>query len=116
MAPLPLNRLKTSLQAFTRAAVDFAGLFVTVQGRGKRREKQYLCLFTCLASRAVHLEMAYGLDIDSFLSAFYRMTNRRGMPEEISDNGTNFVTAEKELRKLTSEIVKDPEFCCNNDK
>jgi len=35
MAPLPLNRLKTSLQAFTRFAVDFAGPFVKIQGRGK---------------------------------------------------------------------------------
>jgi len=72
--PLPLNRLKTSLRAFTRAPVNFTGSFVTVQGRGKRRENS---LFTCLVLRAVHLEMAYGLDIDSFLSAFYQMTNRR---------------------------------------
>ena len=111
MAPLPLSRLKTSLRAFTRCAVDFAGPFVTVQGRGKRRQKRYLCLFTCLASRAVHLEMAYGLDVDSFLSAFNRMINRRGLPEEIiSDNGTNFVAAEKELGNLTKDIVKDPKF------
>ena len=111
MAPLPRNRLKTSLRAFTRSAIDFAGPFVTVQGSGKRREKRYLCLFTCLASRAVHLEIAFGLDVDSFLSAFYRMINRRGLPEDIiSDNGTNFVAAEKELRKLTNEIVKDPKF------
>jgi len=111
MAPLPLNRLKTSLKAFTRSAVDFAGPFITIQGRGKQREKRYLCLFTCLASRAVHLEIAFGLDVDSFLSAFYRMINRRGLPEEIiSDNGTNFVGAEKELRRLTNRIVEDRKF------
>ena len=57
------------------------------------------------------MEIAFGLDVDSFLSAFYRMINRRGLPEEIiSDNGTNFVAAEKEVRKLTNEIVKDPKF------
>ena len=50
MAPLPTSRLKPSLRAFARSAVDFAGPFITVQGRGKRREKRYLCLFTCLAS------------------------------------------------------------------
>ena len=59
MAPLPLNRLETSLKAFTRVAVDFGGPFITIQGRGRRREKRYLCLFTCLTSRAVHLEIAY---------------------------------------------------------
>ena len=72
MAPLPEIRLKAPLKAFARTAVDYAGPFITVQGRGKRREKRYLCLFTCLTSRAVHLEIAYGLDTDSFLNAFYR--------------------------------------------
>ena len=70
MAPLPLNRLETSLKAFTKVAVYFGGPFITVQGRGRCREKRYLCLFTCLTSQAVHLEMAYGLDIDSFMRAF----------------------------------------------
>ena len=64
-----------------------------------------------LASQAVHLEMVYGLDVDSILSAFYRMTNRRGIPKEvISDNGTNFVAAEKEIRRLTNQIVQDPKW------
>ena len=105
MAPLPTSRLKPSLRAFVRSAVDFAGPFITVQGRGKRREKRYLCLFTCLATRAVHLEMAYGLDTDSFLNAFYRMASHRGLPEEMySDNGTNFKGADAELKLLVREL------------
>ena len=103
MAPLPLNRLTTSLKAFTKVAVDFGGPFMTVQGT---RQKRYLCLFTCLASRAVHLEMAYSLDVDCFLNALNRIMNKRGVPEEIlSDNETNFVAANKELCEL---ICKDP--------
>ena len=43
MAPLPLNRLTASLRVFTRVAVDFGGPFMTVQGRGKPRQKRYLC-------------------------------------------------------------------------
>ena len=108
MAPLPKIRLKLPLRAFARTAVDFAGPFVTIQGRGKKRAKRYLCLFTCLTSRAIHLEMAYGLDTDSFLNAFYRMANRRGLPEEmISDNGTNFVGAERELKELVEQLDQD---------
>ena len=76
MAPLPAIRLKTPLKAFARIGVDYAGPFLTIQGRGKMRAKRYLSLFTCLLTRAVHLEMAYSLDTDSFLNAFYRMTNR----------------------------------------
>ena len=108
MAPLPISRLKMSLRAFTRTAVDFGGPFITVQGRGKRRAKRYLCLFTCLATRAVHLEIAFGLDTDSFLNSFYRMASRRGLPEEVySDNGTNFKGADNELKLLVSQIDED---------
>ena len=108
MAPLPISRLTTSLRAFTKTAVDFGGPFITVQGRGKRRLKRYLCLFTCLATRAVHLEVAFGLDTESFLNAFYRMASRRGHPEEMySDNGTNFKGADKELKSLISQLGTD---------
>ena len=104
MAPLPIARLQTSLRAFSRTAVDFGGPFITVQGRGKSRQKRYLCLFTCLATRAVHLEIAFGLDTCSFLNVFYRMVNRRGLPEEMySDNGTNFKAADKELKDLIQQ-------------
>ncbi|XP_047143903.1 uncharacterized protein LOC124817633 [Hydra vulgaris] len=73
MAPLPAMRFKEPLRAFARIGINFAGPFLTMQGRGKIRQKRYLCLFTCLLSRAVHLEMAYNLDTNSFLNAFYRM-------------------------------------------
>lgn len=107
MAPLPAVRAEMSLRAFTNISVDFAGPFLTKQGRGKARFKRYLCLFACMNTRAVHLEMAYGLDTDSFLNAFYRMTSRRGFPVQvISDNGTNFVGAEKELRNLVNALDK----------
>ena len=105
MAPLPTSRLKPSLRVFVRSAVDFAGPIFTDQGRRKRCEKRNLCLFTCLATRAVHLEMAYGLDTDAFLNAFYRMASHRGLPEEMySDNGTNFKGADAELKSLLREL------------
>ena len=90
MAPLPLARVQTS---------------ITIQGRGKHREKRYLCLFSCLATRAVHLEIAYGLSTDSFLNAFYRMASRRDLPDEVySDNGTNFIGADRELQALLAQV------------
>ena len=105
MAPLPLSRLMASTRAYTRTAVDFGGPYITVQGRGKRREKRNLCLFTCMAIRAVHLEIAFGLDTDAFLNAFYRMASRRGVPEEMySDNGTNFKGTDNELRLLVAQL------------
>ncbi|XP_071816656.1 uncharacterized protein [Apostichopus japonicus] len=72
MAPLPKRKATVTLRAFSKVAVDYAGPFLTIQGRGRVRTKRYLCLFTCLSTRAVHLEIAYGLDTDTFLNAFYR--------------------------------------------
>lgn len=58
MAPSPKSRLQLPLRAFERVGVDYVGPYLTKQGRGKTRAKRYLCLFICLATRAVHLEMA----------------------------------------------------------
>ena len=80
MAPLLLVRLRLPLRAFACVAVDYGGPFIAVRGRGKRKEKCWLCLFTCLTCHAVRLEMSFGLDTDSFLKCFIRMASRRGYP------------------------------------
>ena len=72
MGPLPQVRLRFTVRAFDQTAVDYAGPFTTIQGRGRHRLKRWLCVFTCLSTRAVHLEVAWGLDTDSFLNAFTR--------------------------------------------
>ena len=61
--------------------------------------KRYGVLFTCLTTRAVHIELAHSLSTDSFVNALRRFISRRGQVREMrSDNGTNFVGAERELR------------------
>ena len=87
-------------------AVDYGGPYITIKG-GKRRQKRYLCLFTCLTTRAAHLEVAFSLDTDKFLHAFYRIVSCRGLPMEVvSDNGTNFIGAEQEFRDLMHALDK----------
>ena len=104
MAPLPTSRLGMSMRAFAKCCVDYAGPFVTKITR-RVSAKRYLCLFTCSATRAFHLEMASSLSTADFLKAFSRMVATRGKPEEvISDNGTNFVGAERELRELIQSL------------
>ena len=100
MAPLPELHTQKSSCVFSQTSLDFGGPFITKQGRGKVRQKRYLCLFTCLAARAVHLEVAFSLDTVSVLNAF-RMASRRGLPEDVvCDNGTNFVGGSNELKEL----------------
>ena len=96
MAALPASRLKPYHPPFTCSGVDYFGPIEVVLFR--RRVKRWVCLFTCMTTRAVHLEMAYGLDTDSFLVALGNFKAARGTPLIIhSDNGTNFKGAKREL-------------------
>ena len=105
MGPVPSVRTTQSFKPFSNCGVDFAGPFLTKQGRSRAQQKRYLCVFTCVETRACHLEMTTSLNADSFLMAFSRFVKRRGNPSVmISDNGTNFVAAERELREAAEQI------------
>ena len=98
MAPLLKEQLTPNLPPFTNVSVDYFGP-ISVRCR-RSTVKRWGCIFTCLATRAVHVEIAHGMTAASFISAFQRFTSRRGRPSIIySDNGTNFVGAERELRE-----------------
>ena len=67
---------------------------------GRKTEKRYGVLFTCLTTRAVHLEVAHSLDADSCIMAIRRMVARNGKPTNLwSDRSTNFVSTKKEIRQ-----------------
>lgn len=103
MADLPVERVVPDLPAFTNVGVDYFGPVEVRKGRG--RVKRYGVLFTCMASRAIHLEVAYTLDTDSCINAIRRFMCRRGQVSHFtSDNGTNFIGAERELREAVAEL------------
>ena len=98
MADLPEDRLTPDDPPFTFVGIDYFGPLYVRQGRSQ--VKRYGCLFTCLTIRAIHIEIAHSLDTSSFLNALRRFISRRGAPVQIrSDNGTNFVGGERELRE-----------------
>lgn len=98
----PRTRLAHHQRPFTFTGLDYFGpLSVTV---GRQHQKRYVALFTCLTTRAVHLEIASSLSADSAILALRRFIARRGCPTEIhSDNGTNMHGADKELRDASKE-------------
>lgn len=99
MASLPKDRVEPFGPAFTSVGVDLFGPFMVKRGRSL--VKQYGCIFTCLTIRAVHLEVVHSMDTDSMINALRRFIARRGKPKKMySDNGTNLVGAEKELREM----------------
>ena len=63
--------------------------------------KAYLCVFVCLSTKAVHLEVVSDLSTEAFLAAFSRFVSRRGLPALIrSDCGTNFVGSNRHLNEV----------------
>ena len=98
MAELPKERLTPNEPSFSHVGTDLFGPFLTKTNRS--RTKQCEVIFICLALRAIHIEIAYSLDTSSFIQALRRFVARRGPVVEIkSDNGTNFVGSERELRE-----------------
>lgn len=92
-------------RAFFNVGVDYGGLFNVKVSRNKSA-KAYLCLFVCLVTRAVHLELVSDLST-AFLNALKRFIARRGKCANIySDNGTNFIGANNELKAL-SNLLRD---------
>ena len=98
MADLPKARVTPGDPPFSKIGMDYFGPIEVKQGRSK--VKRYGVVFTCLTIRAVHIEKADTLDTDSTINAIRRFVARRGPVQQIvSDNGTNLVGAERELRK-----------------
>ncbi|XP_058828874.1 uncharacterized protein LOC131688562 [Topomyia yanbarensis] len=109
MAPLPVQRITPHLRPFSAVGVDYLGpVEVTV---GRRKEKRWIAVFTCMAIRAVHLEIVHSLTTQSCLMAIRRFACKRGAPEQIfSDNATCFhgadIVMKKAMEKINSECAE----------
>ena len=89
MADLPANRVDPS-PPFSYCVMDRFGPFYTKLGR--KENKRYSLIFTCLSSRAVHLELLEDLTTDAFINGLRCFIAIRGAVRQIkSDQGTNFV-------------------------
>ena len=101
MADLPKDRVNEALP-FTYSGID---LFVPFLVKERSEIKRYGALFTCLVSRAVHIEFVSTMETDSFIMALQRIIARRGNIRTMrSDNGTNFVGTENELKRVFQEM------------
>lgn len=97
---LPIDRLTPYVFPFTYTGLDFFGTIIVAVGR--RNEKRWIALFTCLTVRAVHMEVAADLSSDACILCICNFCNTRGVPSRIrSDCGTNFVGADGEIRTMT---------------
>lgn len=109
MAQLPKCRVNMLEKVFTNTLVDYTGAFQIKisKGRGVKTSKAYVCIFICMATKAIHVELVSDLTAETYIAAFRRLVARRGSVKNLySDNGTCFIRADKDLRDL-SEIEKE---------
>ena len=108
MSDLPAQRLAIYEPAFSY----ISGLFWSYHFKAKQKirinseqSKCYGVLFTCLTARVVHLEIAGNSSTDSFILALWRFIAPLGQSNITwSDNGTNFVGANRELKNILLEL------------
>ncbi|XP_049886542.1 uncharacterized protein LOC126381028 isoform X1 [Pectinophora gossypiella] len=105
MGNLPKQRVQLEFP-FIDTGTDYAGpiLLADRKGRGCKLIKSYICIFICLATKAMHLELVSDLSKEAFIAALNRFTARRGKPRNIySDNGTTFVGCFNELSNILKQ-------------
>ncbi|XP_043947289.2 uncharacterized protein LOC122817906 [Drosophila biarmipes] len=110
MADLPSIRVTQALP-FVNTGCDYAGpiLLKDAKVRKPRISKGYICVFVCMVTSAVHLELATDLTTETFLAALRRFISLRGKCSKIySDNGTNFIGAKRSLDEM-QELLSSQE-------
>jgi hypothetical protein len=109
MGDLPEARI-TESRPFTNVGIDYRGPSHIEERRdcNRREVKVYVAIFICLATKAALIELASDLTTDAFLADLRRFISRRGHCATIlSDNSTNFVGANKELKELRILLQSD---------
>ena len=103
--PAPTKSLLPDFRAqltdpFTHTGVDFAGPILYRESKNDPK-KAYIALFTCSATRALHLRLCKDLSAEELKRALKEFVARRGTPRVmVSDNGKTFVATSKWLNKL----------------
>ena len=107
MPPLPQERVVRSLP-FEYTGLDYLGpLYIKQFVQSDEPvtkpffKKVWVCLFTCLAVRAIHLELVENMSAEEFILCLRRFIARWGVPHQIiSDNAQQFKVAKTTLTKL----------------
>ncbi|XP_052708862.1 uncharacterized protein LOC128183749 [Crassostrea angulata] len=100
ISDLPEDRLIPGQPPFSSVGVDIFGTWDIISRRtrgGAANSKRWAALFTCLTTRAMHIEVVEEVTSSSFINALRRLIT---IPVQVlrSDRGTNFIGAAKELK------------------
>lgn len=110
ISPLPQFRIQPSSHPFENTGIDvFGPIYVySTASMNKEKIKRWVLLFTCLVTRAIHLEVLENLDTQDILCAMKKFTARRGTPSLIlSDNAPQFHLVNGTMQELWQTFYED---------
>ena len=115
MMTLSNIRLRSYVKLFSNTDVDYfgptKGKTTCKTRRNQETLKTYRVIFTCLDTRAFHIELSGELATDSFILSLRRFRTRsrnRGHVNIMqSDNGTNFIGAVKKINDAIKILKHD---------
>lgn len=104
MAPLPASRVHES-PAFSNTGVEYLGPLKIKMSEGVK--KIWICLYTCMVTQAIHLEVIQDMTAEEFILGLKRFISIRGTPVMcLSDNAAHFKLAGKVIEMMWKETVK----------
>ena len=110
MSDLPPERLSSFLPPFYFTGVDYFGSLTIKLNKGTRRTsgtaKRYGVLFTCMTTRAVHLELAGDKSTDSFIWTLRRFNARRGNPKSVFITEVTLLVPIENSKMLYPKLTK----------
>ena len=114
MAALPPSRLQPCTPPFLYSLVDYFGP-INVKVSRNKTAKHYGVIFTCMNTRAIHCALATDTSAMELLQVLRRFFSYRGYPKLLlSDNGTQMIGAENELKRMIGwNESKLKEFCAD---
>ena len=96
-----LPREKSIQAVFVYCGLDFAGPIAVKRSAEGETIKTWILLYTCMVTRALHLEVVDNMSSETFIYALRRVFARRGVPIKItSDNAKTFRRAAREIARL----------------
>ncbi|VDI23127.1 Hypothetical predicted protein [Mytilus galloprovincialis] len=111
MSDLPSDRLEPG-PPFSNVGIDAFGPWNVVTRKtrvGSAQSKRWAILFTCLTTRAVHIELVEEMSSSAFINALRRFVSIRGKVKVFrSDRGTNFVGSTDNLKIDTVNVENGP--------
>jgi len=103
MAPYPKSRVSES-PPFSQTGLDYMDPFHIRDKDGT--VKIWICLFTCMVTRADHLEIVSNMSTSTFLNCFRRFIACKGTPKQIiCDNAPNFKSASEVTNLVWKNII-----------